>query len=170
MRPLRVVTEGSGALVPQARGIRRYTFAGAISKTAAGGEIDVLDTGSFGGVTITKSISIVNRGAIGGVSVSSITVDTAATDAVVLQGLALQGVAGTGTFGIVFNTAGALYVEDCTVNGYADQGIAFTPTGAGKLFIEKTIVRNNAGYGILIKPSGGVPRLRRSILLTSKTT
>src|SRR5450755_3417827 len=33
------------------------TFAGAISKTAAGGEIDVLDPGCFGGVTITKAIT-----------------------------------------------------------------------------------------------------------------
>src|SRR5882724_11080869 len=34
------------------------TFAGAISKTAGGGEINVLDPGGFGGVTITKSITI----------------------------------------------------------------------------------------------------------------
>jgi hypothetical protein len=40
------------------------TFAGVITRTTAGGEIDVLDSAGFGGVTITKSISIVNRGAI----------------------------------------------------------------------------------------------------------
>src|SRR5918993_4059175 len=34
------------------------TFAGAISKTAEGGEISALDPGGFGGVTITKSITI----------------------------------------------------------------------------------------------------------------
>src|SRR5947208_4718790 len=34
------------------------TFAGAISKTAAAGEIDALDPGGFGSVTITKSITI----------------------------------------------------------------------------------------------------------------
>jgi hypothetical protein len=39
------------------------TFAGALSKTAAGGEISVLDPGGFGAVTITKSISIVADGA-----------------------------------------------------------------------------------------------------------
>ena len=38
------------------------TFAGAISKTAAGGEINVLDPGGFGAVTITKSITISSRG------------------------------------------------------------------------------------------------------------
>src|SRR5436309_5110424 len=34
------------------------TFAGAISKTAAGGEIDALDPGGYGTVTITKAITI----------------------------------------------------------------------------------------------------------------
>jgi hypothetical protein len=34
------------------------TFAGTISKTAAGGEINCLDPGGFGTVTITKAITI----------------------------------------------------------------------------------------------------------------
>src|SRR5258707_3375226 len=38
------------------------TFASAISKTAPAGEINVLDPGGFGAVTITKSISIYNDG------------------------------------------------------------------------------------------------------------
>src|ERR1035441_6992466 len=38
------------------------TFAGAISKTAAAGEINVLDPGGFGAVTITKSMSIIADG------------------------------------------------------------------------------------------------------------
>ena len=133
------------------------TFAGTIVKTAAGGEIDVLDSGGFGSVTITKSVSIVNRGAIGGVLVTGtngIVVQTAATDVVVLQGLSIEGV-GTGLIGVESEGAGALYVEDCTINGFGGQGIAFTPPGGGRLFIERTIVRNNTGYGILIKPSGG---------------
>src|SRR5258707_4580874 len=37
------------------------TFPGAIGKTAAGGEINVLDPGGFGGVTITKSITIISK-------------------------------------------------------------------------------------------------------------
>src|SRR5687768_17285778 len=45
------------------------TFAGAISKTAAGGEINALDPGGFGGVTITKSITINGYGQIAGVLV-----------------------------------------------------------------------------------------------------
>ena len=34
------------------------TFPGAISKTAPGGEIDALDPGGFGALTITKAITI----------------------------------------------------------------------------------------------------------------
>ena len=41
------------------------TFAGAISKTAASGEIDCLDPGGFGGLTITKAIIDAHHGAIG---------------------------------------------------------------------------------------------------------
>src|SRR5438477_8904970 len=46
------------------------TFAGAISKTAAGGEIDALDPGGFGAVTITKAIKIDGGGSLAGVLVS----------------------------------------------------------------------------------------------------
>ena len=46
------------------------TFAGAISKTAAGGEIDCLDPGGFGTLTITKSITIDCNGTFGSVLAS----------------------------------------------------------------------------------------------------
>src|SRR6266446_6742967 len=46
------------------------TFAGAISKTASGGEINVLDPGGFGAVTITKAITISSEGFEAGVLVS----------------------------------------------------------------------------------------------------
>src|SRR2546427_4341378 len=46
------------------------TFAGAISKTAVGGEINALDPGGFGIVTITKSITIKGRGVLASILVS----------------------------------------------------------------------------------------------------
>src|SRR6516162_4613394 len=64
------------------------TFAGAISKTAAAGEIDCLDPGGFGAVTITKSITIDCLHTLGGVLVSGtngINVSAAAGDRVVLR-------------------------------------------------------------------------------------
>src|ERR1700756_5323776 len=46
------------------------TFAGAISKTAPGGEINCLDPGGFGAVTITKSVTIDCHEIFGSVLVS----------------------------------------------------------------------------------------------------
>src|ERR1700732_642897 len=63
------------------------TFAGAISKTAPAGEINVLDPGGFGAVTITKSITISSVGFEAGVLVSGtngIVVNAGPSDTVVL--------------------------------------------------------------------------------------
>src|SRR5947207_638693 len=48
------------------------TFAGAISKTATGGEIDALDPGGFGAVTITKSITISGEGTMAAILASAV--------------------------------------------------------------------------------------------------
>jgi hypothetical protein len=69
------------------------TFAGAISKTAPGGEINVLDPGGFGAVTITKSIKIRADHVEAGVLVSGtngIVVNAGANDIVVLEGLDIE--------------------------------------------------------------------------------
>jgi hypothetical protein len=75
------------------------TFAGAMPKMAAGGEIDVLDPGGFGTVTITKAITIDATGALGGVfaaGTNGIVINAGATDRVVLRGLSVNG-ASTGS-------------------------------------------------------------------------
>src|SRR6188768_875117 len=62
------------------------TFAGAISKTAANGEIDALDSGGFGAVTINKSIVLDGNSTLAGVLVSGtngIVVNAASTDVVI---------------------------------------------------------------------------------------
>src|SRR5689334_2955216 len=48
------------------------TFAGAISKTATGGEISVLDPGGFGVLTITKSLTIVGTGQLGSITAANV--------------------------------------------------------------------------------------------------
>src|SRR5579862_7132157 len=71
------------------------TFAGAISKTAPDGEIDALDPGGFGSVTITKAITLDGTPALGGVVVSGtdgIIINAGPDDAVTLRGLILDGV------------------------------------------------------------------------------
>src|SRR6476661_3964160 len=64
------------------------TFAGAISKTATGGEISVLDPGGFGAVTITKAITINGDGTLAGILASGtngINVAATATDKVIIN-------------------------------------------------------------------------------------
>src|SRR6516164_6447636 len=79
------------------------TFAGAIAQTAAGGEIDALDPGGFGAVTITKAITIDGgAGQIAGVLVSGtngIVIQAGPTDVVTLRNLRNVSI-GTGLNGI----------------------------------------------------------------------
>jgi hypothetical protein len=136
------------------------TFAGAISKTAPGGEIDVLDPGGFGAVTITKSISIEADGVIAGVLVSGtngIVVNAGSTDVVVIRGLTIEGIE-TGLTGIDFLAGGALHVENCEINGFTQRGIDFFPTGTGasQLFVKDTKIHDNTGGGIWVKPGAGM--------------
>jgi hypothetical protein len=127
------------------------TFAGAISKTASGGEINVLDPGGFGGVTITKPITISSEGFEAGVLVSgtnAIIVNVPnATDRVVLRGLDIEGL-GTGLSGVLVLTGGNVTVEKCTIDAFTDSGIRFVPTVANsQLHVSNTIIRNNGNFG-----------------------
>jgi hypothetical protein len=70
------------------------TFAAAISKTAASGEINCLDSGGFGTVTITKSIIISCEGVTAGIvssGTNGILVSVASSDVVYLRGLDIEG-------------------------------------------------------------------------------
>ena len=144
------------------------TFAGAISKTAAGGEINVLDPGGFGGVTITKSITISSEGFEAGVLVSGTTgilVNAGANDVVILRGLDFDGV-GTGLHGIRFLQGAALHVQNCQIRNFRaagagnGNGINFANSVTAELYVTDTAVINNGdlaggtGGGILIQPTG----------------
>jgi hypothetical protein len=133
------------------------TFAGAISKTAAGGEINVLDPGGFGAVTITKSITISSEGFEAGIlaaGTNGVVVNAGPNDFIVLRGLDFEGI-GTGLNGINFLAGGALFVENCTINNFSQKGINFTPSGVAQLNVTNTIIRNQtaaASGGIVIAP------------------
>ncbi|MEO8502453.1 MAG: right-handed parallel beta-helix repeat-containing protein [Acidobacteriota bacterium] len=141
------------------------TFAGAISKTAPGGAINVLDPGGFGGVTITKSITISSEGFEAGVLVSGtngIIVSAGNAGVVVLRGLDIEGL-GTGLAGIKVLSAAAVHVQNCTINHFTQIGIDFVPSSAvattSQLFVRDSIIRNNTGAasgGIRVKPGTNV--------------
>ena len=140
------------------------TFAGAISKTAAGGEINAIDPGGYGAVTITKSITIDGAGtnaSILAAGTSGVIVNAAASDVVILRNLSING-ASTGLNGIRFLAGAALHVENVAVFGFSQEGMEFTPSGSAQLFIKSSSFRKNfpAGSGgILIKPAAGMSAL-----------
>ena len=112
------------------------TFAGAISKTAPGGEIDALDPGGFGAVTITKAITIDGGGGqVASVLVAGtngINVAAGATDVVTLRNIQLQGLGPSGNAGLngINYTSGlGLIVEHCNISGFAQNGINVATTG-----------------------------------------
>jgi hypothetical protein len=102
------------------------TFAGAISKTAAGGEINVLDPGGFGAVTITKSITLDGSGgSLAGINVSgtnAIIINAAATDTITLRNLDINGL-GSGLNGVSILSAAEVNIENCVIRGFAQKGV-----------------------------------------------
>ena len=124
------------------------TFAGAISKTAPAGEINVLDPGGFGAVTITKSITISADHVEAGVLVSGtngIVISAGATDRVVLEGLDIEGL-GSGLDGVKFLTGAAVYIIRCKIHHFTGNGVnAVSTTSGGHVFINDSYIFNNAG-------------------------
>src|SRR4051794_29337676 len=94
------------------------TFSGAISKTAAGGEISVLDPGGFGTITITKSITLNGDGTLAGIlsaGTVGVTVSSTipATGVVILRNLSING-AGTGTNGVRVLGGATTIIDKCS--------------------------------------------------------
>jgi len=141
------------------------TFAASISVTDTNGEIDCIDPGGFGTLTITKSITIDCTGTFGSVlssGVNSITINLTTTPdslkSVVLRGLSLNGTGGggqAGLKGVSILSAAVVTLEDMVIMNHTQQGIADLRTTPGKLFIKNSVIRNNASVGIVVAASGG---------------
>ena len=127
------------------------TFAGAISKTAVNGEINCLDPGGFGGVTITKGITLDCHEVFGSILVAGtngITIN-AANAVVTIRNLNFNGAGLTGIRGISILAASKVNIEDCMIMQFSQQGIADMRTGGGNfLSVRNTTIRNNTGAGI----------------------
>jgi Right handed beta helix region len=145
------------------------TFAGAISKTAAGGEIDALDPGGFGAVTITKAITIDGTGTLAGILSSltnAIIVNAGANDSVNIRSVSIDG-AGNGLNGIRFLAGKSLTVSDCVIFGVTTHGIDVNLTTAGTLFVKNTTIRNCGGDGISIITTAAAPNFAKAVLENS---
>jgi hypothetical protein len=126
------------------------TFAGSISKTAAGGEINCIDPGAYGSVTITKAIAIVcdgmEAGVLAPVASTGITVKAGEGDAVLLSGLDFEG-AGTGLVGVRFVSGRVLHIRNATVRMFADPkgaGVSNETTTASTLIVTGSTISDNS--------------------------
>lgn len=139
------------------------TFAGAISKTAASGEISVLDPGGFGVVTITKAITINGDGTLAGIlsaGTTGIIVNAGVNDVVYIRNVSING-AGTGLNGIRYLAGKALHVENCNIYGIGNStagnghGIFANLTASGTVFVKDTNIKTCAVSGITVQTSAG---------------
>jgi hypothetical protein len=139
------------------------TFAGAISKTAANGEIDALDPGGFGALTITKAIKIDGGGSYASVLVSGtsgIVIAAGASDVVTLRNLELTGL-NTGIDGVRFISGGSLHLENLEIYGFGNAGVnilATPPSTSPQIYLTNVSSHSN-GTGVWIQPSGVVARV-----------
>lgn len=135
------------------------TWAGAISKTAAGGEINALDPGGYGTLTITKSITVDGgAGNIASTLASSVNgfVINAPGARVVLRNLSINGAGTTlGLNGVRFLDGASLSLDNVTIENFSQEGIRFAPTtGVAQLALRDVrVVRTS--FGLMVAPGAG---------------
>lgn len=146
------------------------TFAGAISKTAINGEINCLDPGGYGTVTITKSITLDCRWTQGSILASgtdgiNISIAPNANDplrTVRLRGLSINGAGSSGTVGtrtgvngIDIISASAVFVEGTIISDFSTRGIWDHRTdGQTRLYVTDSVIRSIGGPGIVAAATG----------------
>ncbi len=142
------------------------TFAGAYAKTTAGGEIDALDPGGFGTLTIGKSITIDGGGGtVASVLTNSgtaITVAAGANDVVIIKNVRFQGLlggntscpSGCGLIGLAYTSGGQVVCDTCAFVGFASYGVEVQLSATGLLMVRNsTFIDDQAA--IFASASGG---------------
>jgi|ERR1700722_6634138 hypothetical protein len=136
------------------------TFAGAISKTATMGEIDCLDPGGFGALTITKPITLDCGSGVGSVLVSGtngIVINSlGATDAVTIRNMTIEGL-GTGISGIEILAANSVHIENVKIHNFATAGVLVAAANNVDLSMNNVTISadNPTGIGISMTTSVG---------------
>jgi nitrous oxidase accessory protein NosD len=129
------------------------TFAGAIGRTNAGGEVIVLDPGGFAAAIINKSVSFIAEGTFGGIVSGGdhgVVIDAPGAN-VLLHGLILDGL-GTGGAGIRIVNASTVHIRKCLIKGFK-QGISVELTGPTRVFVSDCAIAGNDD-GVTVKTTG----------------
>jgi hypothetical protein len=143
------------------------TFAGAISKTATGGEISALDPGGFGGVTITKSITINGDGTLAGIlaaGTNGIIINAPAPSVVTIRNVSING-AGTGLNGIRILSGTQVSIVNVDIQGFTQSDIDINPTATSQVMITDCNLRASTNT-VRVQPNGA-PRVDVTINRTT---
>jgi hypothetical protein len=136
------------------------SFDVAIAKTAAGGEVIVLDSAGYGAATISKPVSIIAPpGVYAGVSVFpggptggiGLVVNPGSGN-VTLRGLTLNSLGGA--IGISYVSGDTLYVDTVVLTNFPTAGLSATVAANGTLYVAGSTFRNN-GTGALLNAIAG---------------
>lgn len=138
------------------------TWAGAISKTAACGEINALDPGGFGAVTITKSITLDGTGTFASILaslVNGIVINAGANDVITIRGISIDGFC-NGINGINILSAKTVNVEDVVIFRFnTGNGITANDTNGVNLNVRNSVIRDNTLDGINTTSASGFVNL-----------
>jgi len=141
-----------------------FTFGYALTQTTPGGEINCVDAGNYGAMTITFAVTISCEAGTAGIAAggpnTAISVNAAVTDDVTLRGLDINGL-GTGNIGIFVGQAKTVHIENCAMRGFhffgSSAGISVsTQNTANTVFIyvtDSVISGNN--FGVILFNGGG---------------
>lgn len=143
------------------------TFAGAISKTATGGIISVLDPGGYGTLTITKAITVQGDGTLASSlnsSINGFVINIAAGPTnrhVVLRNLLVDGAGTTlGVNGVRFISGDSLTLEHVEIKTQSSSCVDFEPNSLARLIIRNSELHQCGTNGLLVKPAvGGIARV-----------
>jgi hypothetical protein len=129
------------------------TFSGAIAQTTSGGEVIVLDSGTFGGGTISQAVTINAPAGVAALAATAIVVNAGGSDVVTLRGLTfVSPTPGVGT-ALTFNGGAGLNLENCVFHGW-NTGLNFA--AAGKLNVTDTTFRENSNVGAVLLATGPI--------------
>ena len=141
------------------------TFSGALSKTAANGEISALDPSGFGTINITKGITINGTGTLASILAANtngmIVNAPLATDVIILRDISINGAGTTTGAGIRYLSGGSLMVDHCWIHGMKGttstngRGISVEKTSSGNLKVIDTVIENVGQDGIFLNTSAG---------------
>jgi hypothetical protein len=134
----------------------RFFTAAIAALPSGGGEVDVLDPGSYGQVTIAKPVSIIGRGwtTITATPTTAAISITNALGSVSISGVQLDG-GGSGQTGISFTGEGTLEILDSVVRKFAGNGInlALGSPGTMNVTLRNVALLDNTGNGLSVNPA-----------------